>query len=218
MPRDFAELLTPEKAMIFRITHRANLPWILEHGLHCRVSDVADPNFVPIGNPELIEKRAHREVEAPPGGSLADYVPFYFTPCSPMLLNIITGMGVPMKKREDIIVLVSSMDALEEHGVDYVLTDRHAYLRTAKFFEDRSRLGEAVDFALLRSRDFSRDPEHPEKFDRYQAEALAYRHVPPEALVGVACYTSAIVTEIEPLCAVRNVGAEVAARPEWYFS
>jgi len=28
--------LTPEKALIFRITHRDNLPWILEHGLHCR--------------------------------------------------------------------------------------------------------------------------------------------------------------------------------------
>lgn len=28
--------LNPEKALIFRIVHRDNLPWILDHGLHCR--------------------------------------------------------------------------------------------------------------------------------------------------------------------------------------
>ena len=29
-----AEALNPEKTLIFRITHRDNLPWILENGLH----------------------------------------------------------------------------------------------------------------------------------------------------------------------------------------
>jgi hypothetical protein len=30
--------LTPEKALIFRIVHRDNLPWILGDGLHCQSS------------------------------------------------------------------------------------------------------------------------------------------------------------------------------------
>lgn len=30
--------LCPEKALIFRIMHIANVPWALDHGLHCRNS------------------------------------------------------------------------------------------------------------------------------------------------------------------------------------
>jgi hypothetical protein len=84
--------LKPENGLIFRITHIANVPWILEHGLHCRNSPERDPNYVEIGNPELIQKRTQRPVPIPPGGVLSDYIPFYFTPHSPMLLNIKTGI------------------------------------------------------------------------------------------------------------------------------
>lgn len=51
--------LNPEKALIWRIVHRDNLPWILDNGLHCGNSAVKAPNWVNIGNPELIDKRAN---------------------------------------------------------------------------------------------------------------------------------------------------------------
>src|SRR3954470_12772585 len=90
--------LSPEKALVFRITHIANVPWILANGLHCRSSAMQDPNFVEIGNPDLIGKREHWAVPVPPGGRLSDYVPFYFTPYSPMLYNIKTGWnGIPKR-------------------------------------------------------------------------------------------------------------------------
>jgi hypothetical protein len=56
--------LGSEKALIFRITHVDNIPWILDYGLHCRNSKVFDPNYHEIGNPDLIDKRAHRETES----------------------------------------------------------------------------------------------------------------------------------------------------------
>lgn len=83
--------LNPDKALIFRITHLNNVPWVLDNGLHCRSSDILDPNFVIIGNLELIEKRQCRVVDVGPGGTLSDYIPFYFTPFSPMMYNIKTG-------------------------------------------------------------------------------------------------------------------------------
>ncbi len=83
--------LTPERALIFRITHVDNIPWILDHGLHSRSSSTRDPDYRVIGNPDLIEKRRHREVPIRPGGTLSDYIPFYFTPHTPMLFNIKTG-------------------------------------------------------------------------------------------------------------------------------
>src|SRR5262249_40870245 len=98
--------LNPKKALIFRITHRDNIPWILDNGLHCKSSKMTDPHYVEIGNPELISRRSHRAVPTPPDGMLSDYVPFYFTPFSPMLLNIKTGYGgIPKRRNDEIVIL-----------------------------------------------------------------------------------------------------------------
>lgn len=219
MAKPFSQTLTPENAFIFRITHRVNVPWILENGLHCPSANVADPNFISIGNPELIDKRRNRVVKIAPGGTLEDYVPFYFTPHSPMLYNIKTGFGgIRQRGNEEIVVLISSLPALKKNGVAYIFTDRHAYLQTASFFDDDGVLETAVDFPLLQRRDFSRDAEHPEKFERYQAEALAYRFVPVEAIVGVGCYTLAVKDELEAGCLDLGVNVKIVHRTEWYFS
>jgi hypothetical protein len=209
--------LTPQKGLIFRITHRDNVRWILQNGLRCQGSGIADPDFVAIGNPELISVRRDREVEIPPGGTLADYVPFYFTPCSPMLLNITTGYrGIRKRSKAEIVVLVSSLAALQSNGVQYVYTDRHAYLQAATFFDDSTRLGSVVDFGLLQRRDFRLDPERPDKVERYQAEALAYHYVPVSALLGIGCYTPAIKDDLEATCSDVGVKINVVVRTEWY--
>jgi len=64
--------LNPEKALIFRIIHAQNVPWVMDHGLHCRNSEIQDPDFRTIGNPDLIDKRDQRIVPVPPGGTLSD--------------------------------------------------------------------------------------------------------------------------------------------------
>ena len=66
--------LTPERSLIFRITHVSNVPWILDHGVHCASSDVLDPNFRPIGSADLTTKRARRAVPVSPGGTIENYV------------------------------------------------------------------------------------------------------------------------------------------------
>jgi len=217
MAKSFQETLTPEKALIFRATHRSNLPWALENGLHSRSSDLQDPGFVAIGNAEIIDRRQRRKVPIAPGGDLADYIPFYFTPYSPMLYNIKTGYGgIQQRPNDDIVILISSLITLEELGVPYVFTDRHAVLAAARFFSRRADLGH-VDFELLQRRDFGRDENDPGKLERYQAEALAYQRVPMEALIGVACYTEAVRHEVEAATSSAGVSAKVVARPDWYF-
>lgn len=215
----FSVSLTAEKALIFRITHIQNVPWILRNGLHCQSSGVIDANFVSIGNPELIEVRRRRVVANTPGGTLADYIPFYFTPYTPMLYNIKTGYGgIRQRRNEEIVVLVSSLHELKRHEVAYVFTDRHAKLQTAMFFDDDSKLPDAVDFDLLQQRDFKRDPERPDKVERYQAEALAHQHVPVAAILGLGCYTSTIKDQLETTCLDLGATVKVVHRTEWYFS
>lgn len=209
--------LTPERARIFRITHIDNVPWILANGLHCSSASVQDPNFVRIGNPDLIAKRLSRVVPIPPGGSLGDYVPFYFTPCSPMLYNIKTGWGITRRQNREIVILVSSLQKLTDYGVGFVFTDRHAYLTAAQFSSNPSDLANRIDWRILQERDFARDPNDPGKFERYQAEVLPHSHVPVEALMGIACYGSAEEAKIREL--VQNAGIQlpVATRPGWFF-
>lgn len=208
--------LNSEKALIWRITHRQNLPWILDNGLRCANSSRRDPNFVNIGNAELIEKRRHRTVPISPNGTLADYVPFYFTPFSVMMYNIHTGHGVRQRPNEEIAILVSSLRRVEELEINFVFTDRHAYVRTAQYYNDLARLDQ-IDWDNIQARDFSRNPDDPEKMDRYQAEALVHRHLPTAGLLGIMCYSEDLKLNLEQEVRARGLDLAIHVRPDWYF-
>jgi len=209
--------LGPTAAHIFRITHVDNVPWILEHGVRCKTSKVADPNFVPIGMPALIEKRTTHTVPIPPGGSLGDYVPFYFTPWSVMMYNIKTGYnGVIKRTNSEIVILVSSLHKLQELGAPFVFTNGHAYMQETDYFADLSDLNE-IHWDLLRSKNFKRDAEDPGKIGRYQAEALVHRRVPVDAVLGIACYDAQAKAMVKAQVERLNLSINVKILPEWYF-
>jgi hypothetical protein len=104
-----------KQTWIYRITHYKNLHFILKNGLHCSNSHIQDPNFIQIGLPSLISEREDRTVPVEPFGTLADYVPFYFTVKSPMLYVITMGSDPEVIKTppEEIIYIVSSVERLE---------------------------------------------------------------------------------------------------------
>lgn len=209
-------LLTPERALIFRITHIENVQWILQNGLHCRNSTCQNPNYRDIGNPDLIAKRMARRVPIAPGGTLSDYIPFYFTPYSPMLYNIKTGyMGMRQTPMRDIVVLVASLRDLARAGVRFVFTDRHAYLAAAEFYHDLADL-KRIDWQILQGRDFKRDPEDLGKFERYQAEALVHSHLPVTSLAGLVCYGSEQEQQLNALVQSSGNAMQVVCRPGWY--
>lgn len=209
--------LNPEKALIWRIVHRDNLPWILVNGLYCGNSSMKSSSWASLGNPELIDKRANHPVRLLPGGLLNDYIPFYFTPFSPMLRNIHTGWGgIQKRSNEEIVILVSSLHHIAKLGVPFLFTDSHAYYQWADYFSDLVHL-DKIDWPLLQRRDFKRDPEDPAKFERYQAEALIHQHLPVKGLLGIVCYTETLKKHIEQEIQIRNLNLPVYVRRGWYF-
>ncbi|RZR50516.1 type II toxin-antitoxin system toxin DNA ADP-ribosyl transferase DarT [Vibrio vulnificus] len=214
----YQESLNPEKALIWRIVHRDNIEWILDNGLHAGNSSVCADNWVHIGNPELISKRSTHPVPIGPGGTLHDYIPFYFTPFSPMLKNIQSGWG-GVKKRDnsEIVILVSSLRSIDRQGIPFVFTDSHAYYMWSSFYNDLSDL-DKIDWEIIQKRDFKRDADDPAKFERYQAEALIHKHVPVEALVGMACFSDDVKQYLEQLIQKSGQSLQVVTRPGWYFS
>lgn len=209
--------LTPEKALVFRITHRANIPWILAQGIHCRNSEAVDPNFVNIGNVELIDKRRSRQLNVPPYGTLSDYVPFYFTPRSIMLLNILTGYnGVRQRSREDIVIMVTSLRHLQARGRQFIFSDRHAYLHAAKFSSDLNDLG-GLAWEDWRNSDFRNDAERPDKKERYQAEALVRENLGIDDLLGFATATAGSRDALKATCIDAGHDVQVISKSSWYF-
>lgn len=210
-------LLNPTRALIFRIVHRDNIPWVLDNGLHCKNSNIVDSQYVQIGNPELIDKRSTRLVPTVPGRTLSDYVPFYFTPFSPMLLNITTGYG-GIRKRDnaEIVLLVSSLPRLTELNIPFLFTDRHAYLSLAQYYSDLAKLDQ-LDWEALQNRNFKRDADHPERFERYQAEALVHKYMPINALLGIVCYNETVRSSLQSHLDARGMRVDTAVRPTWYF-
>lgn len=208
--------LTQEDGLIFRIQHRENVCWILDHGMHASNGAKSDPNYRSIGNDDLIEKRLRRVVSEPPGGTLSDYVPFYFTPFSIMMLNITTGFRVRQVPKEEIVIFVSSLPHVAAQRIPFIFTNQHAHPVAAQYFTELRHLDQ-IDWPLLRSRDFKHDPDDPGKKERYQAEALIWKHVPLKALQGVCCYTTTVEKDIKAEIERRSVSLKVGVQKSWYF-
>jgi len=138
-------------------------------------------------------------------------------PYFPIMSNILTGRGgVELRSKEEIIILVSSLHKIKQLKLPFVFTDKHAYCQWSEFYTDLKELNK-IDWAILQKRDFKRDSEDPEKFERYQAEALIYQNCPIQALLGIVCYSQKQVSQIESMIKTHHLDLSVHSRPDWYF-
>jgi hypothetical protein len=206
--------LNPQKALIFRIMHRDNMAEVWARGCDCK-SATPGKKYTQIGNLELISKRDSRVVPCAPGGTLSDYVPFYFTPFTPMLYNIKTGFGgVQKRPMEEIVILISSLHTLKNLGVPFVFSDRHAYLKIALFSNDLANL-DWIIWPTLQARNFRKDDL--DRFEKYQAEALVHRHMPLSALTGVVCYNDSVRADMQAAADARGAAVKIIKQPNWYL-
>ena len=202
--------ISPERALVFRITHIDNMRWIIKNGLHCR-NGRQDPSFVTIGNPDIIGRRDRQPVPVEPRGTLSDYIPFYFTPFSPMAYNIKTGHGVAAVAPRDIVVLVASLRRLSESAeVQFLYTDRPTFHRSLDELH-------CIDWPRLRARDFKRDNEELDKVERYQAEALVWRHLPTDLLEAIVCHGEKEMAIVQALADAAGANVKVSSSSEVYF-
>ena len=134
-----------------------------------------------------------------------------------MLYNITTGYnGLQKTPQQDIVVFVTSLHTLREQEVEFVFTDRHAYVQAAQFSGDMQHL-DRIDWEILRRRNFNRDPDDPGKCERYQAESLIHRLVPVSALLAIANYGPDQAARLSELVASLSLETKVITRREWYF-
>jgi hypothetical protein len=164
----------------------------------------------------LKERRMATRVTVGPGGTLADYVPFYYAPRSPMLyVNHRGGVTDNATGQDEIVHLVVDVDQLADQG-NFVVTDGHAATPLTTQFDSLDGL-EEIDWAIMEERYWSDTDEDGDRKRRRQAEFLVLGRVAFSAvqLIGVIDsrvekrVTNALEGVVEP--------PPVRIRTDWYY-
>lgn len=210
----------PEPTFAFHFTRAEHLSTIVENGL---LSDTVAQERgllqIEVGVAGIKADRRRRGVPVPPGGVVADYVPFYFAPRSPMMYRISRG-GVEgyQDGTSRLIYLVTSTRKLQESGARMIVTDRNAVLQVAEFAAADDGLNRLVDWALMREPMWNNTASDPDRKERRMAELLVHQSVPFESLVGIAARTSLVADEIADVFVSMGITTpKVYVRPRWYF-
>lgn len=209
----------PVPTPLYHFTSIHHLASIIERGLLCDNGAVDGLLAVEVGNRGIKERRRRRAVPVGPGGAVADYVPFYFAPRSPMLYSIAMG-NVPEYTggMDPLVYLVTTADRLAEFGLPMLFTDRNAVLETAYFTRDLADLDAVIDWPLMRARMWNNTSDEPDRRERRMAECLVHRQVPWRAIEYVAARTPARAAEARATLARFSQGIAVRTRRDWYFS
>jgi ssDNA thymidine ADP-ribosyltransferase, DarT len=200
-------------------THVQHLKAIIKHGL---LSDNQARTFdgfqVEVGNQGIKEQRRRRLVPVDPGGAVADYVPFYFAPRSPMMYAIEKG-NVPtyLGGCDELIYLASTVERLIELDLRAVFTDRNAVLEVATFGTEPVDLDSLVDWQLMTQLIWKNTPDEPDRRERRMAECLIHGRVPWEAFQCVVARNQACALRAEAQLASAGQATRVFVRPGWYF-
>jgi|TARA_B100001964_G_scaffold240356_1_gene309935 hypothetical protein len=189
-----------------------------EGGLWCDAERLARRlGSVGIAHQHIKERRARKVVPVASGGTLADYVPFYFAPRSPMLFAIHKGAVEDYRESQrEILHLVSSIDAVQPGGSPWCFTDGHAEMLSS-FSDDLEDLDEYVDWPIMRAHYWADTADDNDRKRRRQAEFLVHRFFPWAAIseIGVVDDEMAM-TVSDQLDGSANIPA-VNIQRSWYY-
>ncbi len=169
------------------MVHIDNIPHILKCGFVLATSEDASENYVPIGDPSLIEVRRnyHKEYD------LKDYIPFYFGKRTPMLFVIQRGFNnVPRQHAENIVYCAIRLEDVFNSSVDCIFTDGHAVNEITEFYskEKLSIVDNYVKYNDVDAKYWENTEEDPDRKRRKEAELLVKEKLPPEFIFMFGVY------------------------------
>jgi hypothetical protein len=220
----------PNPVRLFHITAIANLPAICAAGalVSKNGSAAVGVAYQNIAHATIQGRRAAKPAPDPPGGTLHDYVPFYFAPRSPMLSAIHSGKVAGCELRqEDIVHLETSVERVTSFDEEFVFYDRNASLAFSSAFTDLAHLNE-VAWELLTEPPVldgfckyfmnKRESErYADRMEKRQAEFLVRNRVPLQQFTRIGVASAAKAAEVQSLLATARVPLPVVVQTDWYF-
>ena len=203
---------------IYHITHIRNLSNIIKDDGVWGGAESIKRNIQPIeiAYTEIKERRTRRKINIPPGGVLAEYVPFYFCNRSPMLYTIHKG-NVPAYRngQANILHLVSSAEAVAQAKLPFVFTDGHAVVQISLFYNELKDWNQ-VDWKVVEDwRWYDTEADNDRK-RRKQAEFLVKGFFPFSLVQEVGVYSAAIRDRVLPLLENLEQKPIVSIQRNWY--
>jgi hypothetical protein len=204
---------------IFHITHIDNLPRVLgDNGLWCD-NERKRRNIITrgIAYEAIKERRERRPVPTSRKGYLADYVPFYFAPRSPMLGAIHMGKIEGYKGGQQAVLhLVSKIEDVVESGIPFTFTNGHAEMIPTEFYEDTENFSQ-IDWPLMRSQYWNDTDVDTNRKWRRQAEFLVYNKFPLELIAGIGVISKEVQSEVQQILDKAGKQIKVAVCSSWYY-
>jgi hypothetical protein len=208
-----------DRKYCYRICNIQNLAHILEVGLCTKNHPAASRHFHPIGNLEIIGVRDSTPVKIEGFGNIGDYVPFYFTPRSIMLYNIITGYKapvVPQFARHEIIVIRAEIEELARNK-RFFFTDGQANTALSRHYNDLRDL-DKIDWESIQESNFQKSDEDTDRPRRYQAEFLVHAHVPIESIESILVYNEQVAAIVNANLRTASLNIPVRVAPICFFA
>lgn len=173
-------------------------------------------DFRSIAHENIQSRRARTVVPLESGGTLHDYVPFYFASRSPMLSAIKHGrVDSYDDSQETLGYLVTTVGRIVEAGLPFVFTRRNATLINAEFHNELEQLQATIDWEVMKRKYWGDTLEDGDAKARRQAEFLVLNGVPLNVFAGIAVYSDAIKDNI--INSIDCSSLPIKAQPNWYF-
>jgi hypothetical protein len=204
---------------VYRLLHIDNLAVILEcGGMHA-------PNHPPeagcdyrvIHNVDIQKLRRQRPIPCGPGGTVHDYVAYYFGPRSPMLYQLHTGWVENYDEGQaPLIYAVSTVEAIVQAGLEFVFSDGHGIAAYTRWYDVLNDL-DKVDWDMAYADYWADTVDDMDRQRRKQAEFLVHRFCPWDVVNRIGVLNDAIKERVERILRGKNISLPVEVRRQWYY-
>jgi len=190
------------KINVYRITHIDNIEHVLQNGITHRNSPNHNPNYITIGDLNLINTRDTKQVTVDNGNfldfnastiTLGDFIPFYFGVKMPMLYVIQNGGNFVIKSTSasQIVYMVCSISRIIKRHEDYYFSDGHATDSLTSFYDKTklNELGKIIDWGAIKASYWGGQDNLNIKRKK-QAEFLVSGDLAPDLIIGFGCFNN----------------------------
>jgi len=206
-----------DKIWLFRIVHINNVEYLLHNGILTQHDSHSNPDYINIGDETLINQRVDYPINLEGYGNLGDYVPFYFGPLSPMLLNIKTGYrGVTQWPQSEIVYICCKLNQVISCTTQWCFTDGHAKNLLTGFYNDINDL-DKVDWRIVSERYWNITEEDFDRMRRKQAEFLVKDFVPVNCIGSIVVFNEEKRTFVQNLVDSLQLNISVRVNPQNKF-
>ncbi len=191
---------------------------IKSNGLYCdSIISINDIGHVGIAHKDIKDKRSRKKL--PPGfaGVVADYVPFYFAPRSPMLFSIHKGYVTGYDKgQREIIYLVTSIEAIQNNNLKFVFTDGHPIMDITDFYTDIKDL-DKIDWNVMIQEYWNDTVQDNDRCRRRQAEFLVFSFFPWTLVEQVGVINNTMAKRIAIILEKSGHKPKTIIEQKWYY-